>query len=298
MTNLIVTNFETYLLESGRADRTVAAYTRDLARFITWSEADYEQGFSLAMFNRSDLRDYQAYCRSERKFQAATWNRSVASLSVFAAWLKDTGQMDYDPTNAMTRAEAQKLAPKSLCKPDYKKLRLTVAENVRTAKTATARCWALRDAAVVACLWQAGMREGEVVRLRICDVRLGDRRGDISVINSKGNKDRDIPLGIESVRAIKDWLAVRPDGGESLFVGKFREALQERGIQKIVGQLSKEAGIEHVAPHQLRHTISRSMMQQGASLNEVAAFLGHSSIEVTRRYTLPHYEDLQRMVEA
>ncbi len=296
--NPLTENFETWLREQGRAERTVAAYASDVERFVTWSEAGYEQPFTLSMLNRADLREYQCYCRQTQQFKAATWNRSVASLSVFADWLKRTGALDYDPTETLTRAESQKLAPKSLRKPEYKRLRLAINEQIRTAKTVTARRWALRNAAVMACLWQAGMREGEVARLRLQDVLLGERTGRIDVINTKGNKDRVIPLGYEATQALRAWVAVRGDAAEdTVFVGKFGEPLQERGIQKLVGGLSQEAGIGHVTPHQLRHTAGRTLVANGSSLSDVAAFLGHSSLEVTRRYTLPHYEDLERMAE-
>lgn len=294
----MVNEFATYLREKGRAERTVAAYSQDVARFVTWSEAEYAQAFALSMFNRTDLREYQGYCRETLKLKAATWNRSVASLAVFAAWLRSTGELEYDPSDTLTRAEGQKLAPKSLRKPEYKRFRLAVAEQVRTAKTEKARRWALRDAAVVACLWQGGLREGEVTRLRMQDVLLGERTGRIEIVNAKGNKDRVVPLGYEASRALQAWLEVRPAGGIELFVGKFGEHLQERGIQKLVAGLAEAAGIGHISPHQLRHTAGRTLVVNGSSLAEVATFLGHSSLEVTRRYTLPHYEDLERMAEA
>jgi integrase/recombinase XerC len=197
----------------------------------------------------------------------------------------------------MSRAERQQLAPKSLRKPEYKRLRLAVAEAVRTARTEAGRRQALRDAAVVTCLWQAGMREGEVASLRVQDVLLGERTGRIEIVNAKGNKDRTIPLGHEAAQALRAWLSVREASGDGMFQGKRGEALGVNGIQELVARLSERAGIGHVTPHQLRHTCGHTMVTKGASLPEVAAFLGHSSMETTRRYTLPHYEDLERLAE-
>ncbi len=293
-----LSDFALHLRESGRAERSVEAYCQDMQRFMRWSEGEYMQAWSMSMLNRADLREYQRYCRENLQLKAATWNRSVASLTVFATWLRSTAELDYNPTDTLTRAEGAKLAPKGLRKPEWKRLRLAINEQIRTARTSVKRIKALRDAAVMVCLWQAGMREGEVARLRLQDVHVGERTGRIEVINTKGNKDRTIPLGYEAAQAIRAWLAVRPAVGEAMFMGKFGEALQERGIQKMVASISSLAGIEHVTPHQLRHTIGHTLVQSGASLPEVAAFLGHSSLEVTRRYTLPHYEDLEKLAEA
>jgi integrase len=150
---------------------------------------------------------------------------------------------------------------------------------------------------VVTLLADAGLREGECVHLRVSDLLLGDRKGRVIVCDAKGNKDRSVPLDKESVDLLKGWLAIRPSGGcDALFVGKRGDRLQERGIQKLVAGIARDAQIEHVTPHQLRHTAAYRWMKAGAQLNEVAELLGHSSIEVTRRYTLPHWEDLEAAV--
>ncbi len=289
--------FETYLQEHGRSQRTVEAYLNDVRRFVKWSEGEYQEAWSVSMLNRADLREYQMYCREKLQLKAATWNRSVASLAVLADWLKSSGQIDHDPVGeALTRASMQALAPRSLRKFEHKKLRLYVSECVRTAKTETGRHWALRNAALVACLWWGGMREGEVAHLRKEQVLLGERSGRIEVINAKGNKDRVIPLNYEALLAIRGWMDVR-GAGELVFCGIRGEGLSERGIQKIVGKLAAGAGIGHVSPHQLRHTAGHTMVSKGADLGAVAAFLGHASLEGTRRYTLPHYDELEALVE-
>lgn len=314
--NELTTNFRTYLLGNGRSERTANAYVADVERYVTWCERAYGQAFSVSMLNRSDLHDYQVDCRKRERAKAATWNRYVASLSVFAAWLGE------NIDGALTRAEAQKLAPKSLPVSEYRRFRLAVREAVRTAKSPAAQRQALRNAVVVTLLADGGMREGEVVHLRVQDVLLGERKGRVLVVDAKGNKDRSIPLDKDSIDIIKAWLAVRPGsrygaenaptrpasryGAESaptrpacdaLLVGKFGDRLQERGIQKLVGKLALEARVGHVTPHMLRHTAAYRWRENGADLVQIASLLGHSSVEVTRRYTLPHYADLEEIIE-
>lgn len=303
--NQLTQEFLSYLAEHGRSERTCQAYAADVERYIGWCERAYGLAFTPSMLNRSDLHDYQVDCRKRERAKAATWNRYVASLTIFATWL------GVNVDGALTRAEGQKLAPKSLSKADYRRFRLAVLDAVRTANSDAAKRLAARNAAVVTLLADAGLREGEVVHLRVQDVLLGERKGRVVICNSKGNKDRSVPLDKDSVDIIKAWLAVRPGGGsrydakgastrpacDALLVGKFGDALQERGIQKLVGAIARDAQIGHVTPHQLRHTAAYRWMQAGADLGQVAELLGHSSIEVTRRYTLPHYADLEAIVE-
>lgn len=296
--NTLTMEFLSHLNKTALAAKTVSAYVSDVSRYVAWCERAYGMTFSPSMLNRGDLHDYQVDCRKNSRVAAATWNRYVAALTVFAGWL------GVDIDGALTRAEGQKLAPKSLNESQYRRFRLSVRESVRTAKSDAGMRLAARNAAVITLLADAGLREGEVVHLRVSDVLLGERKGRVVVTDAKGNKDRSVPLDKDSVDVLKGWLAVRPstalrsaqDLGDALFVGKRGDKLQERGIQKLVAGIAQDAGIEHVTPHQLRHTAAYRWMKGGANLNEVAELLGHSSIEVTRRYTLPHYSDLESIV--
>ena len=292
MTQLTL-EFTSFLRTHGRSESTAQSYTSDVAGYVCWCEQTYGIDFSLSMLNRSDLHDYQVHCRKVERVSAATWNRRLASLSVFATW------QGVDVSQAMTRAESQKLAPKSLILAEYKRFRLAAREAVRTAKSQAAKRQALRNAAIITLLADAGLREGEIVRLRVEDVLLGERKGRVIILDAKGNKDRSVPLDKDSVDMLKAWLEARPAGdGVEMFVGKRGEMLQERGIQKLVAKVAVDAHIGHVTPHQLRHTAAYRWMAAGADLGKVAELLGHSSIEVTRRYTLPHWEDLEDLVEA
>ena len=296
--NELLSSFRTYLLEHRRAERSAEAYVSDVARYIAWCEKEYQQPFSIAMLNRSDLVDYQVYSHKQSDVKPATWNRHIASLTVFAAWLIKTSQLEYNPVEALSRDENQELAPKSLPKFEYKRFRLAVSEAVRMAATSSARWMSLRNAAIITLLVDAGLREGEVVHLLPSSLILGERKGHVIVKNAKGRKARNVPLDYDSVCTLKAWLEVRGEGGApELFTGKRGDALQERGIQKLVDILAAQARIGHVTPHQLRHTAAYRLIKAGASLNEVAVLLGHARIEITRHYTLPHYEDLEALVD-
>ncbi len=294
-----LSEFVLFLRRKGRAERTVQAYRRDVDRFVGWCEAVYGMSFEVGMVNAADLRDFEVWCRKSLGLKAASWNRAMASLGVWCRWLVAGGWLAENPVGGLTRAAGQKLAPKSLDAVSFRRFRLAVMNAVRLAGSEAARKAALRNQAVISLLVEAGMREGEVVNLRAGDLLLGERKGRVLIRAAKGNKDREIPLSMGSVQALKAWLEARPkDLGEWVFGGKFGERLQERGIQKLVGKLAEQAGVGHVTPHCLRHTAAYRWIKAGADLGEVAELLGHSSIEVTRRYTMPHWQDLEELVEA
>lgn len=298
--NQIIPSYQQYLRQSGRSERTAKAYLSDAAHYIAFCEREYGgETFSPSMFNRADLVDYQTRCRKKDRQAAATWNRRVASLAVFGQWLRETNAITANPVEVLTRAETQKLAPRSLSTPDFKRLRRAVIQAVLDAKTPAAARQARRNAAIICLMAEAGLREGEVVRLRVPDVLLGERKGRIFICDAKGNKDRSVPLDKESVDTIKAWLAVRPQtGAETLFIGRHGDPLLESGIGKLVTALCLDAHIEPITPHQLRHTFAHRLLERGATLPQIAELLGHASIEITRRYTLPHWQELEEIVEA
>lgn len=78
---------------------------------------------------------------------------------------------------------------------------------------------------------------------------------------------------------IDDWLAQRPDGLRSdlLFVERGRR-FSIAHVDRAVAKVAKAAGIGHVAPHQLRHTLATQAINRGMSLEAIAALLGHPHI--------------------
>lgn len=311
--NVILEGFKTHLNEQDKAQRTVAAYTADVQAFMQWSETRYSEPFALTMFNRLDVADYHKASRKlDERVSAATWNRRWASLREFSQYLVRSGQMSYDATDSLRRdGSRQQVAPKDLEHKDFLKFRRVAYEDsVRTAKTASARVMALRDRAVIALMLEAGLREGEVVGLRMDDLELGERTGTVIIRSGKDAIDRVQDLNYQAVQMLKGWTSERPGnssatdcltrGGrilkEAVFVGKFGEPLQERGIQKMVAKYGRLAGVE-ATPHTLRHTAIQRARAESSDLALVSAFAGHKTLQSTRVYTLPRRQELQQLVE-
>lgn len=75
-----------------------------------------------------------------------------------------------------------------------------------------------------------------------------------------------------------------------------REARQTRSVQLAVARVADLAGLQDVTPHTLRHTFAKSLLDNGISLEKVAALLGHESLDTTRLYVTPGEKDLQEAV--
>jgi hypothetical protein len=101
----------------------------------------------------------------------------------------------------------------------------------------------------------------------------------------KLHNDRYIPLHPQLKALLDAWLAQRPDGLRSdlLFVERGRR-LSEARVDRAVAKVAQAAGIGHVSPHQLRHTLATQAINRGMTLEAIAALLGHRSLDMTLRY--------------
>jgi len=134
---------------------------------------------------------------------------------------------------------------------------------------------------------RTGMRFCELVALRWTDVDL--ERQSVTVCRSavdgyvsapKNNRTRHIPLTSDVVRCLRDL----PRQGELVFQRRGRMVSYRSGW-KLLDAASRDAGIEHVSWHDLRHTFASDLVGRGASLLSVQKLLGHSDIQVTMRYS-------------
>ncbi len=148
-------------------------------------------------------------------------------------------------------------------------------------------------------LRHTGLRVGELCALRLGDVDLSERKGRVTVRSGKGQKYRVIPLNADVRRALAQYLAVRPRvADDHLFVSqRGGTALSTHGVEQLVATYARQAGLEDVTPHTLRHTFGKGLLDAGVDLPTVAALLGHENLNTTAVYTHPSARDLERAVE-
>jgi integrase/recombinase XerC len=126
-------------------------------------------------------------------------------------------------------------------------------------------------------------------------------------VMGKGSKERIVPLGVKSVEALHEWLAVRdrlvragrPDAARALFLSATGRRLYPRAVVKIVHLYGKlGAGRADLHPHALRHTCATHMLDGGADLRAIQELLGHASLSTTQRYAHVSMEHLLRVYDA
>lgn len=185
--------------------------------------------------------------------------------------------------------ESTEQGPKSLDRKQWNRLQRSL-ERARGTQV-------VRDRCIVLLLYHTGLRAGELAAVRLDDITLGERSGQVNVRRGKGIKARRVPLNADVRGAIRDYLQVRPTSEkQQLFVGQRGEPLSAHAIYDVVVKYACQAGLDGVSPHTLRHTFARALLAAGTPLTDVADLLGHSSLDTTRLYTKASESDLAAAV--
>jgi hypothetical protein len=139
------------------------------------------------------------------------------------------------------------------------------------------------DRLVIEMLARTGLRVGELCALARDAVVFINSRHWLRVPVGKLHNDRYIPLHPQLVELLDDHLGSRNDDIDRLII-RNSEPLNRHQITRIVSRIAKTAGIGHVHPHQLRHTLATQAINRGMSLEAIAALLGHKTLRMTLVY--------------
>lgn len=141
----------------------------------------------------------------------------------------------------------------------------------------------IKHKAILYTIYSAGLRIGELVRLRVVDIRSDD--GYIFVKDSKGKKDRHTVLSPYLLELLREYYkAYRPSYW--LFEGQDGGQYSSRSIQNIYRKAVRDTGSNPWStPHTLRHSFATHLMQKGINIRYIQRALGHSSSKTTEVYT-------------
>jgi len=145
----------------------------------------------------------------------------------------------------------------------------------------------VRDRALLMLLAASGMRRAELVGLDMADL---DAEAGTCRVRGKGGRERRAYLPAAAVWALEAWWAVRGRGEGPVFVAldrggrATRRRLSTSAVHEIVARRARQAGLDPVAPHDLRRTFVTSLLEAGADLAVVSRLAGHAQLQTTRGY--------------
>ena len=276
--------------ERGAAALTLDAYRRDLADFD-----GFLKGTPVAIAGADDIRRYLA--RLDATGMAPrTAARRLSALRQFFKFLLTEGIRADDPTAVIDAPRQGRPLPKILSEAE-------VTQLIETAR-ADESPEGVRLSAMLELMYASGLRVSELVALPLGTVARGDRA---IVVRGKGDKERLVPLGAQALRAVRDYLTVRPlflaKGQVSRWLFPSRAAsghLTRMRCGQLLKDLAVKAGVDpaKLSPHVLRHAFATHLLSHGADLRSVQQMLGHADISTTQIYTHVDVERLTALVTA
>ncbi|HWM95240.1 MAG TPA: tyrosine-type recombinase/integrase [Thermoanaerobaculia bacterium] len=161
----------------------------------------------------------------------------------------------------------------------------------------------LRNRALLAVMYIAGLRASEPGPIRVNDVQWDEGAGvfRLLLVKSKAaRRERWVPLDRRVSQVLGAYLAVRPAGSPWLFASERGTPLSRAAVYQIFRRRRREAGIEargrRMSPHILRHSIATHLLARGWDIRTVQVHMRHASIKTTEVYLHADEGRVQRMM--
>jgi integrase/recombinase XerC len=214
-----------------------------------------------------------------------TLSRRAVAIRLFTKWAAKKGYISVDISATLATPKPHRSLPGVLTQADA----VTAIDSMATRAAEFDTPTSIRDVAIVELLYATGARVSEICGLDFED--LDFHRNTIRVLG-KGNKERMIPMGAPSVKALNTYindaraLLANEKSERALFLGARGKRIDQRAVRTIVYEaLSALEGVERMGPHALRHSAATHLLEGGADLRTVQEILGHASLATTQIYT-------------
>ncbi len=288
--NFYLDEFATYLMSIDKSDSTIKTYIEHVQAFAKWFKETNDINFDPIVVTEIDIRDMRSYLQGTRHLKETTINLRLASLKSYFEFLEGEKYIKNNPAKAIKKIKIQSpAAPKSLDEQTYRALRRHIYRGGNKAHIAMFEIFT-----------RCGVRNLELINIRIADIDITERKGNLKVIG-KQNKVRYIPLHRDVRDAINNWMTIRKNiktEYDNLFISERKTPYTRSGIWKIFKKYCAQIGITDVTIHSFRHYFCRTLLKNGVDISIVAQLAGHASGYVTAQvYTIPRQEELEAAIE-
>jgi len=287
VTQTVCDEFLGYLRgECHLADNTIAAYGRDMRRFVNWLGKR-----RLTALSVGDISDFVGTLH-ESGLAPASVARCVVAVRMFFKYLQLEGTVTENPAELIATQKMWERVPNVLSTQQV--------QAFLSAPRKTDSYWQ-RDVAMLEVLYATGCRASEVCGLRVRDLSLDEKH---LRCEGKGGKQRLVPIGQQAITAIelyvdqlRDELAAKnPHPPEELFLSRSGRPLDRIQLWRLVKHYARRAEIDDaISPHSLRHSFATHLLAGGADLRQVQEMLGHASIQTTQIYTHVEHSRLKKV---
>lgn len=269
ITNELILNFKTHLIEQEKSANTIEKYIRDVTLFMMWLHGR-EVTKILVLEYKNILCE---------KCAPSSVNAAISSLNGFFAFM-EWHDIRLKAFKIQRRMFSNR--DRELTKAEYERL-LTAAKNRKNEKLYL----------LMQTICSTGIRVSELRFVTSEAVRQGQ-----AAINCKG-KMRIVFLPKKLCKMLKEYIKQRKIKSGSIFVSRNGKPLDRSYIWKMLKNLCEAAGVSKnkVFPHNFRHLFARTYYSLQKDIVRLADILGHYSVNTTRIYTIESGDVCRRQIQ-
>jgi integrase/recombinase XerD len=217
--------------------------------------------------------DFEAFVEDmqDRRLKPDTVRTRLCAVYAFVRYAIERKVLSYELLERKIRLKLPDRLPRAIDSEDIDQL-LAVINNTR-------------DRALILLLLRTGMRIGELLNCKLDDVDL--RQQKIFIYQAdKTSVGRVVYYSADAQAALLAWLRIRDPYKERLFYGQGRQSLCYEAARSMFNKYVHKAGLQYsgYTLHCLRHTFATDLLNVRMPLECLRVLLGHTNLEVTRRY--------------
>ena len=244
----------------GCTENTIRYYMGTLRRFFN------EINQKLEEISSENIKYYLALRSTRDKLSKTSQDNELRVLKSFFRFCAGEEYIERCPTSNIKPVKKEKRIKRAFSETELELIR-EKAKNKR-------------DRAIVEVLYSTGVRVSE-----LCAMNISDIMNDEITVFGKGEKERVVYLNTRAKIAITEYMKTRTDGEDAMFIAeKTKKRLSKGGVERMIRELGKSAGVQNCHPHRFRRTAGTIALNRGMPLEQVQQMLGHENISTTTIY--------------
>ena len=263
----LLNSFYSYLKGKRYSESTVDTYIFFIADFIEFHNTKTPESLT--------TKDVELFIENifiKRKYSISTQRQFISAVKLFISFYPTTGIDNL----TLTRPKKSKILPTVLSQEEM----ISIIQCTKN----------LKHRAILALIYSAGLRIGELLNLKLEDFQI--QRKQLHIKSAKGRKDRYVTLAESFMPLLQNYLVTYKP--KVYFVeGQFGNQYSASSVRKFLSNSCKAAKIHRtITPHTLRHSYATHLLESGVGLRHIQELLGHSKPETTMIYTHIARKDL------
>jgi len=252
--------YELLLKRKRYSENTLKTYCSLFKAFLSYHAPKAAQEIT-----EEEIRAYQDYLVNTKKVAISTQNQHINAIKFYFEKVLGGERKYYE----IDRPRKEKKLPSILSKEQIKKL-LSCTTN-------------LKHKCMLALVYSSGLRNGELINLKLIDVHFDSKQ--LFIRGAKGKKDRVTLLSDKIIIALKQYLK-KYNPNDYLFQGAKGKGYTQSSLRKVLKNSLKKAKLPlSYRVHDLRHSFATHLLEQGVNLRIIQVLLGHNSSKTTEIYT-------------